>query len=305
MDTQWLNTLREVARHGSITAAARSLGYTQSGVSRQIAALEAATGARLLDRQARGVELTEHGSRLLPHADAILDRLQAAERELQTLDRLDDGQLRVGAFPTANAALIPRALAMFAAEHPRVSLSLVEGTTGRQLANLDLGDVDIAIISAFPDQALEPDRYELTHLLDDSLSIALPRSHRLATRRSIRLAELAGESWIAGDAANSESRTLSPLRLQSHDMPRVDFVVGEWTAKLGLVAAGLGITLVPSLAGTSTRADVALVPLSPRDHAPRGIYAATAKQRGRAPATDAFVALLVNCAPGLATTRRG
>lgn len=298
MEVSWLRTFREVTRCGSITAAARSLGYTQSAVSRQIAALEAAAGGPLLDRRPRGVELTEHGRCLLAHAEAILDRLATAKRDLEALDRLGGGSLRVGAFPTANAILIPLAMAEFAAKHPDVSLSLVEGTTRHQLTSLDLGDVDLAIVSAFPDQTLDRDRFEFAHLADDSIAVALPRSHPLAKRRNIRLVELAGESWIAA-GADRESRSLTPIRLHPPIEPRIDFQVGEWTAKLGLVAAGLGITLVPSLAIGATRADVALVRLHPRDDLPRRVYAATARHRARSPAAVALIAILAAQAAAL------
>jgi DNA-binding transcriptional LysR family regulator len=292
MDTSLLDTFCEVAKRGSITAAAESLGYTQSAVSRQVAALEAVTRVQLLHRRARGVELTEHGRCLLPHAEAVLNRLACARRDLDTLDRLDSGRLRVGAFPTANALLIPAAMAEFAVEHPGVSLSLVEGTTPRQLANLDLGDVDLAVVSAFADQSLDHDRFEFVHLLRDSILLALPQSHRLANRRSVRLVELTGESWIAG-GVQSEDRALGPRHLFRESEPTVDFQVAEWTAKLGLVAAGLGITLVPSLAAAATRADIALVRLHPREQTTRNVYAAGSRQRTRSPASDAFVAMLV------------
>lgn len=302
MDPGLLRTFREVAVQGSITAAARSLGYTQSAVSRQIATLELSIGARLLDRHARGIELTEHGRCLLPHAEGVLHRIEAAERDLQALGRLETGRLRVGAFPTANAVLIPLAMAAFTSMHPNVSLSLIEGTTRRQLPNLQAGDVDVAVISAFPEQQLDSDRFELVHLLDDTILIALPPSHQLASRDRIRLAELAGESWIAGSPEGND-RTLSPLRLQPVHAAHIDFVVGEWTAKLGLVAAGLGITLVPSIASIATRADVTLVPVDARDAPKRGIYAATAKGRTHPPGVTAFIDLLAERARALAGGR--
>src|SRR5690606_35650301 len=133
-----------VARHGSFTTAARSLRYTQSAVSRQIAALEAEIGARLFDRLTRGVVLTEEVRTLLPHAEAILDRLTAARRDLDTLRGLGGGQLRVGAFPTHVAALVPRALAAFRAAHPNITLSLVQGRTPMLLERLVAGDADVA-----------------------------------------------------------------------------------------------------------------------------------------------------------------
>jgi DNA-binding transcriptional LysR family regulator len=291
MDVQQLRTFHRVAQRGSVTAAAQELGYTQSAVSRQIAALEASIDARLFDRRARGVRLTEHGQCLLPHAESLLERLDAARRDLAALDNLERGRLRVGAFATANAALIPRALAAFRRQHPSISLSLVEGSTHRQLAWLEAGEVDVAVVSAFPDQRVGDDRINLVRLLDDPMLVAVPRSHHLARRRRLRLRELVHETWIAADSREND-RLLGPERLRTEYEPVVDFVVREWTAKLGFVAAGLGITLVPSLAARAAPADVALVALHPEERSFRRIYAAGTKGRVRSPAADAFLAIL-------------
>src|SRR6266545_4319499 len=148
MQVELLEVFRVVARQGSISGAAPLLGYTQSAVSRQIAALEAEVGARLLDRSSRGVALTEEGRCLLPHAEAMLDRLVAARRDLDALHGLGAGRLRVGAFPTAVAALVPRALAAFRRVHPGVTLTLVEGWTPLLLERLLSGDADVAVVSA-------------------------------------------------------------------------------------------------------------------------------------------------------------
>src|SRR5215472_13010114 len=161
MQLESLDVFRTVARYGSITAAARTLGYTQSAVSRQIATLEAQTSTRLFDRQARGVALTDEGRCLLPHAEAILDRLATARRDLDALRGLGGGQLRVGAFPTALAALVPWALAAFGQAHPEVTLSLVEGRTPALLERLRAGDADVAVVSAPPGQPIDATRFSV------------------------------------------------------------------------------------------------------------------------------------------------
>jgi DNA-binding transcriptional LysR family regulator len=170
MDTALLETFRQVARHGSISGAARRLAYTQSAVSRQVAALEVGFGVRLFDRRAGGVQLTEHGRCLQPHAESLLERLDHARRDLEALDRLEGGRLRIGAFDTANASLIPRAMATFATKWPSVSLSLVEGITRRQLARLESDDTDLAVVSAFPGQSLDHKRFDLVPLLEEQCS---------------------------------------------------------------------------------------------------------------------------------------
>lgn len=303
MDTRTLRTFCETARLGSVTAAARTLGYTQSAASRQLAVLEAAIGAALFDRRARGVELTEHGRSFLPYAEALLERLDAARRELRAIDEADQGRLRVGAFPTAVAALIPRAMAAFQAKHPDVSLSLAEGTTGRQLARLRDGLADIAVISAFPGQALDEKRFRFARLFDDEMLIGVPRGHPLARRRSLRLDELAGERWIGADS-DDENRRLGPEHLRLVPAPQVDFVVREWTAKLGLVAAGLGITPVPSLAAAAVRHDIALVRLRAQDARTRGVYAATVRGLTETPALREFMRILELTAGQLRAERR-
>ncbi|WP_412540252.1 LysR family transcriptional regulator [Longispora sp. K20-0274] len=290
MQLQSLEVFRAVAAHGSITAAARALRFTQSAVSRQIAALEADTGAVLFDRLPRGVALTEEGRCLLGHAEAVLDRLGVARRELATLRDGTGGRLRVGAFATAVAALVPRALAAYRASRPGVTLSLVEGLTPELLDRLESGDADVAVVSAAPDRPLDPDRFDLRHLLDEHLLVAVPRTHRLARRRTVRYAELAGESFIAASA--TPENTLLAASLPLGFAPRVDIVAAEWTGKLGCVAAGLGITLIPALAIRAAPADIALLRLHRDDASVRRVFAATVAGRTRPAAVTAFVAHL-------------
>lgn len=294
MQLQLLEVFYEVARHHSITGAAQALGYTQSAVSRQIAALEAQTGTQLFDRLPRGVTLTEEGRCLLPHAEAMLDRLATAHRDLDALRGLGSGRLRVGAFPTAVAALVPRALAAFRAAHPGVTLSLVEGRTPALLERLLAGDADIAVVSAPPHRPLDVTRLDLHHLLDERLLVAVPRSHRLASRRTVRLTELAGDSFVTGSV--TDENTLLRASLPPEFQPRVDIVAAEWTGKLGCVAAGLGVALVPALALRAAPADIALLRLHPADAAVRQIFAATAAGRTRPPTAARFLGHLAQVA---------
>jgi DNA-binding transcriptional LysR family regulator len=300
MNLTWLEVFREVALRGSLTAAGESLGYTQSTVSRQISALETATGAALFDRQPRGVRLTEEGRCLLVHAEAVLERMRAARDALEALRSLDAGRLRVGAFDSADAQLVPRAMAAFRAAHPKVALSLVEGGTAAQLGRLRNGEIDVAVVSAYPRQTLDTGGFDLHHLLDDPLLVALPAGHRLARRKVLRLAELADQSWIEGFPDSSE--TLVEACLRAGFRPRIDFAAREWTAKQGFVAAGLGLTLVPLLAADATRPDIVLRPLHPEDAPVRTVHAAT----WRAVATPPPVATFVQCldAAAVVTSRR-
>jgi DNA-binding transcriptional LysR family regulator len=292
MDTMWLAVFREVAAHGSLTGAAHALGYTQSAVSRQIAALEAETGARLLDRQPRGVQLTEEGRLLLEHAAAVLDRLSQAQRDLDAVRGLAAGRLRVGGFDSADAVLVPQALAAFQAEHPLVALSLVEGPTPVQLDRLRRHEIDLAVVSAYPGETITD--VHLHRLLEDPMLVAIGRPFEGAPAR---LADFAGERWIEGYPASRAA--LVDACARAGFQPRIDFAVRDWTAKQGLVAAGLGVALVPSIAAPAVRRDLVLVPLVPEDAPVRTIFAAVREKTPRHPAVGVFLRYLRRAAAAL------
>jgi DNA-binding transcriptional LysR family regulator len=290
LSSVWLRVFLEVARHGSFTVAARTLGWTQSAVSRQIASLEAALGgAPLFDRLPRGVRLTEAGRILVPHAEAVAESLHGVARELADLREAAGGRLRFGAFATADAALVPHALAAFRARHPGVRITREEGFTPGLLDRLTAGHLDLAVVSTTGRAPLET--YDLHHLLDESLYVAVPAGHPLAGQDGpVRLGQLAGADWISG--SDRLEGTLLDAALRQGFRPRVTHVVGEWTAKLGYVAAGLGVTLVPALAAESVRPDVALLPLLDEGAPARAVYAASARGRSLTPAAEAFLGAL-------------
>ncbi|MFF1907488.1 LysR family transcriptional regulator [Kitasatospora sp. NPDC058218] len=283
----WLEVFRTAAHVGSFTAAGERLGFTQSAISRQISTLEAEFGAPLFDRLARGVRLTEHGRTLLPHAEALLDRLEGTRRELTALTELSVGRLRVGAFDSANAALVPGALAAFRAAHPQVSISLTEGLSTALLGRLQDGGIDLAVVAGYPGHSYDTELFDLRPLTEDPVLVALPRDHPLAGRSRLRLADLAEENWIAGSRRAED--TLLAACLRTGLRPRVEYAVAGWTAKLGLVAAGLGPTLIPALAARAARSDVALVALHPADTPVRLVQTATRRGHCVPPAAAAFL----------------
>lgn len=285
LHTAWLEVFREVARRGSLSAAAEALGYTQPSVSRHVAALESAMGVRLLDRLPRGVRLTEEGRTLLPHAEAVLERLDVAAGGLAALRSLEAGRLRVGAFDSADTVLVPRALAAFRAEHPLVELSLVEGNSRGQVEQLLNGRTDVSLVSGQSHPSLS-----LRRLRDDPMLVALPAGHRLAGSPVLRLAELADERWIEGFSGAIEALTEACGRAGYR--PRIDFGPKEWTAKQGFVLAGLGIALVPSIIAPAFPAGIVLRPLHPDDFPARVIHVATLAGTTMTPATAAFVRIL-------------
>ncbi|MFH8656425.1 LysR family transcriptional regulator [Streptomyces afghaniensis] len=287
LSTVWLRAFLEVARHGSFTGAARALGWTQSAVSRQVASLEAALGgAPLFDRLPRGVRLTEAGRLLVPHAETVAAALHDARRDLDALREAAGGRLRFGAFATADAALVPHALALFRARHPRVRLTREEGFTSALLDRLTAGHLDLAIVSTTGRAPLEA--YELHHLLDEPLYVAVPAGHPLAGHEGpVPLGRFADADWIGGSAR--PEGTLLDAALRQGFRPHVAHVVGEWTAKQGYVAAGLGVTLVPALAAEAVRPDIRLLRVLDEGAPARAVYAATVRGRSLTPAAVAFL----------------
>ncbi|SDM66829.1 LysR family transcriptional regulator [Nonomuraea jiangxiensis] len=271
LDTATLRLFDEVARGGSFTAAAELLGYTQSAVSRRVAALERAAGGPLFERLARGVRLTPAGAALHRHAVAVLDRLERAGEELAAIHGGRGGTLRVGSFATANVDLVPGTLRRFAARRPDVGLRVVEGLSGALMDRLRAGALDVAVISDYP-AGLPAEGARTVPLLADRLLVALPGDHRLAAADDVDLRDLAGESWIEA-APRGQPTLLVTACAAAGFTPRTGLRVAEWTGKFGFVAAGLGVTLVPELAARAVPPGLVLRPL--RGMVPvRRVYAA-------------------------------
>jgi DNA-binding transcriptional LysR family regulator len=252
-----LRILIEVANQGSFSAAADALSYTQSAVSQQIAALEAETGATLLERLPRGV------------------RLHAAEAEMAAIAGLRGGQLRMASFPTAGATLMPLAIAIFRAQHPEVELSLAEGEPEEIAPRLSAGEFDIALLFEFEgtSQSLGSDlsRFEL---FEDPMFLALPADHPLAHRRTLRLENLRAEAWIQTSASSPCARHVVRSCHAAGFEPIVSFESDDYQTVQGLVAAGVGVALIPKLALAGAREDIAIRALSPANPV-REVVAAT------------------------------
>lgn len=301
VQTELLQVFREVAYRQSITAAAHALRFTQSTVSRQMAALEAEFGARLFDRLPRGITLTPEGRALLRHAEAVLTQLDAARRDVEDVATAATGRLRVAAFATAVAALVPRALARLGLAFPGVRPTLIEGLSAQLMDRLLADECDVAVISRAADRPLDDPRLELHHLIDEPMLVAVPLRHPLAGAGTVTLDALAQDAWIAG-GSTPEASLLAPGVRHGFE-PRVDFVAHEWLGKLGLVAAGFGVTLLPALAARAAPADLALLRLSDEEMPSRRIYAATMAGRTRSAPTQAFLAALAAEAPLLVGPR--
>jgi DNA-binding transcriptional LysR family regulator len=286
-DATRLRVFREVAQRGSISAAADALSFTQPAVSRQIATLEREAGAQLLERLPRGIRLTEAGRVLLGHAEAILDRMTAAQTQVEAVTRLEAGRLRIGSFATANATIVPRAIAAFTRAHPDVELSLAEGTSRQLIPWVRAGELDVAIAT----DPIERDLDELAvfDIVEDPMLVALPLDHPLANKPKLRLRDLRDAAWIEGGPADCR-RPLFRACAAAGFEPSIRFGAEQWLGKQGLVAAGVGVTLIPGLALATVRDDIALRSLGP--DAPRRRVVALVPEGYRAPAAEPFVALV-------------
>lgn len=255
-----LRVVREIVRTGSFSVAARRLGYTQSAVSRQVASMEMAAGERLFERQARGVTPTDAGWMLSRHADAVLAELDAARQSIDDLGADPPGRLRVGSFSTAMAALVPDAIAAFTARRPRTEIVLSESVSSKLMGRVASRRLDVGVVNLAADP---PEGVQVETLLEDPLLVAVDRGHRLARRASVDPDELRDERWIAG-SREARSELLGPWTTARWE-PEVAYVVQDWAAKLGLVASGLGVTVVPGLAVPALPDSIAVVRLDHPD----------------------------------------
>jgi DNA-binding transcriptional LysR family regulator len=279
-----LRILETVAQTGSFTATAVALQYTQSGISKRIAAMEAAIGVPLVVRRTRGVELTAAGAIVRGHGREVLERMAVLDGDLEAIRMGTGGRLRLGSFPAANASLTPSALLRLQAGRPDVTITLDEALSPELLQRVAAGDLDCAVVSDYPRGRIRGDRVTLVHVLDDPLLVALPKRHRLASAKVVALVDLAGEKWIA--AGHDDTTVLAIAAAAAGFDPLVDIRVASWTAKQNLVASGLGVTLVPRLiAGTHPRG---LVLRDQRQIRARKIFAAL-PQKGVTTAARAFV----------------
>jgi DNA-binding transcriptional LysR family regulator len=252
-----LRVIREIALSGSFTATARLLGYSQPAISRQVAAMEAAAGHPLFIREPRGVRVSAAGAIVVEHAGRILASVDALQQDLTALgDRLA-GRVKLGVFPAAMSVLAPRALALLRSRHPGLQVSLSEGATPSLLRQLRAGRLAVAVIGAgagLPGYDLDGLTRQV--VLASQLRVAVPHGHRLAEAAAVPVTELAGETWIVGDDSAGDPQFGAWPTLAN---PVISYTSRSWPARFGLVAAGLGICLVPEVAALSVPAGVATV----------------------------------------------
>ncbi len=294
VELRHLAALEAIAEHGSFGRAASALGYTQSAVSQQIATLERLVGPRLIERPGgpRPVELTEAGRLLLGHAEAIVARLQAARADMEALQSGEAGTLRVGAFQSAGARILPELLRRYTQAWPQVQIRLEEAEDEGLLAEIEHGGLDLAFVmlpvpgAAIATVELVRDPYVLLTQADSPLA----RATTPPTLREIGAMPLVGYRTCLGGQQVEERLRAAGVE------PRMAFRSDDNATLQAMVAAGMGIALVPRLTVNEADSRVAVIELGERVP-PRLIALAWHSDRYRSPAALAFVdAALELCA---------
>jgi len=245
MEMHQLTYFESVSRHLHFTRAAAELNVAQPSVSQQIRKLETELGAPLFHRMKRHVALTEAGQTFLPHARAVLQRLEEARLEVQELSGMRKGTLAVGAPPSVGTHLLPRALASFSRRHPGIVLTFREAGSRTLISQLENGELDLAIVI----QPIRHPALETSPLLEEELMLAVPRQHALATGRSrVRLSQLRDEPFVLlrEGAYDLREQTLAACRRAGFE-PVVALDGGEMDSMLRFVAAGIGVVILPAM----------------------------------------------------------
>jgi DNA-binding transcriptional LysR family regulator len=278
LDVTRLRIIDAVARHGSVTSAAKELHYSQPTVTHHLARLEAETGAQLLQRVGRGIRLTQAGQLLADRAAEIIGRIDAADAELSAHVGLTAGRVRLAGFSSAVGSLAPRAVAGLASSHPGLQVSLTDMHPPDALGLLRTGKIEVAIIFRYDETEAEPVGVRLHHLLDDPLYL-------LSARGGRKLAALRDATWIAG-CDRCRDHLLSLCADEGFE-PRIGYISDDMVVSQALVAAGLGVTTMPGLALRAHRAEGIVASELPGSQ--RHVYAAT---YGEPPDPPAIAALL-------------
>ncbi|WP_244882479.1 LysR family transcriptional regulator [Gordonia desulfuricans] len=289
-DVRKLTVFAEVARRGSMSAAATATRYTTSAVSQQITALERDLGHELFVRTPNGVRLTVVGQRLLHHVPGLLDGIAAAERDLDRAAGADSRSVRLVAFSSAAATIVPPTVARLRRALPEVDVQILVADPDDGVAVLADGDADACVVTEVAGAEPHYPGLVTAPVCDDEFLVVLPRSHRLATCVEVPLLALAHEQWIVSSATGRcpDAQVFRNSCERAGFSPEVSFESQDYATVQAMVAAGLGVSLVPALAIHSVRTDVAVRPIGgPRPS--RRIAVATTD----VPAPNSPVAILV------------
>jgi DNA-binding transcriptional LysR family regulator len=234
---------RAVARAGSISAAAKALGWTQPAVSQHLSRLERDIGGPLVIRGPRGVTVTEPGATLLVRADAVAAELRHADEEMTAFTSLGSGRVSLACFPSAAATILPVALRRLAAAHPGVEVSLDEAEPPEALAAVRAGDVDVALVFGYDGPPQDADGLVWRLLLCEPLNLVVPPHHPAAEQGLTALGDLSAETWIGG-CERCRAHMYFCCRAAGFE-PAIRYTTDDYVVAQNLVAVGLGVTMLP------------------------------------------------------------
>jgi DNA-binding transcriptional LysR family regulator len=291
LDVERLRALHAVANHGSVRAAAEALHVTTSAVSQQVAKLERETGQVMLERHGRGVRLTDAAELLAEHADGILSLIEQAASDLEAIRGAAVGELTIATFPTAARGLLAPALRRLAQSHPKLEIRLREMEPQMAVMLVERGQYDMAIVQDWFNVPLAiPDGLAKASIIDDQADVAVPPEHPLAERDRVDLDELAAEPWISqSPGAICRDWLVHTLRSRNVE-PWIAHTADEYATQLTLVAAGLGISVLPRLGRCDVPPGVRFIEVRPA--LTRHVYAIWRQEAARRPAIRVTVEAL-------------
>lgn len=275
IDSRRLRTLRAVADHRTVTAAAAALYLTPSAVSQQLAALETEVGHQLLVRDGRGIRLTAAGEILIGHSNAVLAQLERAEADLAAYAGGEAGQVTVVSFATGIAAVVAPAMAALAESAPGIRLRVQDAEGDASLMMVLDGHADLAVSVEYRGAPREDDeRLARVPLYAEPFDAVLPRGHRLAAGDRVAVADLAGEPWISPYPGNPCHDVVMLACESAGFQPRLAHSSDDFRAVAALVGVGAGVAMVPrsALRGVDTP-NVVTLPVE-GDPATRRVFAA-------------------------------
>src|SRR6201986_1214771 len=258
-----LRLLYELDRRGTIAATATAMFLPPSAVSQQLAGLARAMGVPLLERRGRTVVLTGQARLLLAHAEGMRELEEPTRAALDAWEDGTVGYVRVGALATAIAALVGPAIVQLRRERPGLVMRVSEEEPDEALGLLDAGELEIAVTVDYPGApAREDARYRRVDLIADVMDAVVPADHPLAGRSSIDLADLAGDVWVGAAASDACSHIVTGICAAAGFSPDVQHYCREWDAVAALVAAGVGVALIPRSAQPLRPAGLAVLPVA-------------------------------------------
>lgn len=293
IDLAALGSLRAVHLEGSVVSAAASLGFTPSAISQQIKRLERQAGVSLLERVGRGVVLTREGRQLVDRGARLLGDLEEIESSLHQQAGTVAGTIGLVAFSTAVRGLLANALPGVLDQHPGLDVRLLERDPWEAVDLIATGRSDIGLVHSWGDVPLAiPDHVHTIHLMRDVADVLVPRSHRLSERAKVTPLDLRNERWVATPENTICREWLTRMHDGTGGLPNIVHQSGEFESHIILVAAGLGVALVPRLGRSALPAEVVAVPV--HDPVPsREISLIVRRTMAGSPAVAAVLAALL------------